>query len=253
MPAIALVPLVVLMFSAAASAAAPKLTIYDDGRSCPANCDAHVVFHPSLNGTKYAHAPGTTAPNLGACGVDSDCEICFEDDGSECITTKYRGSGPGRETFDLTPAFYEAWCSQSAIPTRLNEKCDELRRTASSLSGRINCIKHPEHHLCETLMNEAVRAKNADTPLYTECRRQGQSNYNEGRPAEEKRAHACGYEFESNGGPNSRGLTWRRLLPGACREGTFVGRDGLDCCSGREFIDAALGRECRLFYPPAPE
>lgn len=45
--------LIVLFSDHPASAREMQLTIYDDGYSCPANCDAHVVFAPSDNGTRY--------------------------------------------------------------------------------------------------------------------------------------------------------------------------------------------------------
>lgn len=31
--------------------------VYDDGKSCPNDCDAHVVFHPRHNGTADAYDP----------------------------------------------------------------------------------------------------------------------------------------------------------------------------------------------------
>lgn len=46
-----------LLLASNIHAADIKLTLYDDGLSCPENCDAHVVFHSALNGTKHAHAP----------------------------------------------------------------------------------------------------------------------------------------------------------------------------------------------------
>lgn len=226
-----------------------KLTIYDDGKSCPGNCDAHVVFKSNLNGTKYAHAPGTANQGLVKCKLNQQCEICFDEKATECLTTTYRGSGPGENTFDLTPMFYEQWCSKTNIPTSLTKKCTELKRTASSLSGRVNCIKNPEHKLCLGQMFSANQSREADSILYDECKSKGQQEFNKNRPSAEKRIHDCAYEYESTGGPNSRGTIWKKLLPGACSTGTYVGRDGLDCCSGNEFVDAALGRECRIFYP----
>ena len=52
---------VVMSFAGTATAEEIKLTIYDDGKSCPAGCDAHVVFHQSMNGTELAHALGSSA------------------------------------------------------------------------------------------------------------------------------------------------------------------------------------------------
>jgi hypothetical protein len=240
---------VVLVLLIAGSAEAVKLTIYDDGRSCPAGCDAHVVFHPTLNGTQTAHKPGSTAPDYQKCERSSNCEICFDQTLHSCMSVMYRGSGPGRDTFDLTPAFYEEWCDKEGIPQQLQDKCTELNRTAFKLVGRINCISQSGHPLCTDLINTAREAKNTDTPLYEECLRDGQSNFNRTRPDELKRIYHCSYEFLSNGGPNSRGMKWHKLLPGACRADTYVGRNGLDCCSGSPFVDAALGIECQHFYP----
>jgi hypothetical protein len=48
---------------------------------------------------------------------------------------------------------------------------------------------------------------------------------------------------------NNNGTVNASLLPAACRDGTFVGRDGLDCCSGSVLHDGPLGTECRDFYP----
>lgn len=85
-----------------------------------------------------------------------------------------------------------------------------------------------------------------------ECRRLRDDVFNRDRPPAQQRTHGCAYEMVGTG-RNSQGRTWKRLLPAACRDGTFVGRDGLDCCSGNPFADGALGVECRHFYlDPAP-
>ena len=241
-----------LIFIASGVTAAPKLTIYDDGRSCPANCDSHVVVHRSLNGTKYVHSPDSSPDNPVACKLNTECKICFDDNSNECLVTQYRGSGPGKNTFDLTPAFYQEWCGQDNIPAALKTKCAALKQVERKLDGRVNCIAEPADPLCVELISVAVRAKNIDLPKYEQCLEVGQDAFNRGKAPEEKRQHHCAYEFESNGGPNSRGLRWKRLLPGACREETFVGRDGLDCCSGIKFADAAFGVECISFYPKSP-
>lgn len=230
-------------------AIAVELTIYDDGRSCPANCDAHVVFHPTMNGTPFAHHPQSSSPHYQKCLRSSLCQICFEQGDNECIEIMYRGSGPGRDTFDFTPAFYEEWCAKQNIPQKLSSKCSDLERTASSLDGRINCIKAPAHSRCTELMGNAKERKKVDVPMFEECLRMGEEEFNSTRSDSEKRIHGCAYEFEKNGGPNSNGLRWHRLLPGVCREGAYVGRDGLDCCSGNPFVDGSLGVECRVYYP----
>jgi hypothetical protein len=238
-----------LLVSSCMANAGIKLTIYDDGKSCPSNCDAHVVFISNLNGTKYAHDPHSSNQDIAKCQLNQECEICFDNEATECLITMYRGSGPGKDTFDLTPKFYEQWCAKSDIPTLLAKKCADLKRTASSLSDRVNCIKNPQHNQCLKQMLAATQSREADSILYNQCKLEGQKQYNKGKPSLDKRMHGCAYEYESTGGPNSKGLKWKKLLSGACRTDTFVGRDGLDCCSGNEFVDAALGRECRIFYP----
>ncbi|HAW91822.1 MULTISPECIES: hypothetical protein [unclassified Arsukibacterium] len=232
--------------------AAPKLTIYDDGRSCPANCDAHVVVHKSLNGTKFVHDPDSSVSNPVACKINSFCKICFDDNATECLVTQYRGSGPGKNTFDLTPAFYQQWCAKDDLPSALKSKCQALQKIERKLDGRVNCIKEPDNTLCIELIAKAEQAQARDNPKYEQCLQIGQTAYNSDKQDAEKRQHHCAYEYESNGGPNSRGLKWKKLLPGVCRKGTYVGRDGLDCCSGVAFADAAFGAECRDFYPKKP-
>jgi hypothetical protein len=245
---VAALPMSILALSPFSFAGDAKLTIYDDGLSCPASCDAHVVFKASLNGTAHAHLPGTSED---PCINGRDCEVCFTHDGRQCITVMYRGGGPGEHTFDFTPSFYQQWCELADIPDRLEQQCGKLREAAASLDGRVNCIAQPDHALCAEMMATAQQAQLADRAIYEECKRVGQSAYNAGRPRAEQRAHGCAYEAESNGGPNSNGLTWKRLMPGACRHGTFVGRDGLDCCSGIPMADGPLGIECRIYYPRA--
>ncbi len=232
-----------------ASTAAPKLTIYDDGLSCPNQCDSHVVFHPSLNGTKFAQHPDSTPAKPRGCLRDSDCRICFDDKAKECLVVPYRGNGPSKNTFDLTPAFYSLWCVKSAIPTRLRSQCESLMERSKRLFGRINCIVNPDHAKCQVMMQAAVKDKQKDTEKYQQCRIEGQATYNASRHDKDKRAHNCTYSYLSIGGPNSRGVVWKKLLAGACRDNTYVGRDGLDCCSGNIFVDAALHHECEGFYP----
>ncbi|MAD75853.1 MAG: hypothetical protein CML20_13890 [Rheinheimera sp.] len=240
---------VLLIITPFSLTAAPKLTIYDDGRSCPANCDAHVVVHRSLNGTKFVHSPDSGDGNPVACKMNTACEICFDDNATECLITQYRGSGPGKNTFDLTPAFYQEWCAKDEIPGALKSKCLALQQIERKLDGRVNCIKEPDNTLCVALIAAAEQAQALDAPKYEQCLQVSQETYNSDKQNADKRQHHCAYEFESNGGPNSRGLRWKRLLPGACRQGTYVGRDGLDCCSGVAFADAAFGSECIHFYP----
>jgi hypothetical protein len=58
----------------------------------------------------------------------------------------------------------------------------------------------------------------------------------------------CAYE-KGGTSKNSRGDPWRKLLPAACRPGTFVGLDGLDCWSGDPLTDRGFGSaECAGYY-----
>jgi hypothetical protein len=118
---------------------------------------------------------------------------------------------PYRKTFDFTPAFYEQQCPQSS-------------------------------------MSIAKERQAADRPLYEQCKNVGETQFNRGRPIAHQRSIGCAYEKRGTGGPNSKGKTWKRLLPGACRDNTFVGRDGLDCCNGNPISDGPLDIECRGFY-----
>jgi hypothetical protein len=235
--------------SAAGIAAEIRLTIYDDGLSCPGDCDAHVVFHPSLNGTEFAHDPATLTAPFAPCVNGKPCRICLESGGAQCLTVTFRGAGPSRMTFDLTPKFYEQACAGEVALPPLAAKCRELSRAAAGLAGRVNCLRTPEVPVCTARMATARAAQEADRPLFEQCKAEGEARFNAGRPVTEQRSNACAYERKGTGGPNSRGVTWRRLLPGACRPGTFVGRDGLDCCSGSPLADGPLGAECRAFYP----
>ena len=232
-----------------ASAETVHLTVYDDGRSCPGDCDAHVVFHSSMNGTEFAHAPTTSAQAYGKCVVGQVCRICIESGKKQCLETKYRGSGPPPMTFDLTPKFYQSACSQSPRPSSLAAKCKEIGLAAATLEKRRNCILESGHPLCSDLMRLAVATRAKDLPAYELCMAEGEKEYNKPRPLSERRSLGCAYEAKGTGGPNSKGSTWRKLLPASCRQGTFVGRDGLDCCSGNTWADGPLGTECRIYYP----
>lgn len=65
--------LLAIMLPAAGPAKTVRLTIYDDGISCPGNCDADVVFHKTLNGTEFAHAPSTPAAPYSKCPEPAAC------------------------------------------------------------------------------------------------------------------------------------------------------------------------------------
>jgi hypothetical protein len=226
-----------------------RLTIYDDGLSCPGNCDAHVVFHSTLNGTQYAHNPASKSVPFEKCVTGQLCNICFASDLKQCMKVMYRGGGPTKMTFDFTPNFYAENCPASDSHPLLQKKCKKLRSAEQALSGRTNCIKNPSDHRCSQLIKVAIAAEVADEPLYKSCLAKGERQFNATQPKDKQRSLGCAYEKHGTGGPNSNGTTWRRLLPAACRKGTFVGRDGLDCCNGIPFADGPLGKECRSFYP----
>ncbi len=118
----------------------------------------------------------------------------------------YRGNGPSKNTFDLTPGFYSLWCDKPAIPTRLRSQCESLMERSKRLFGRINCIVNPE---CQVMMQAAVRDKQKDTEKYQQSRIEGQATYNASRHDKDKRAHNCAYSCLSIGGPNSRGVVWK--------------------------------------------
>ena len=165
------------------------------------------------------------------------------------MTIMYRGAGPTLKTFDLTPRFYEQACPGAATHPSLQTKCKEIAKAAVGLANRTNCIRQPTISSCKGIIDAARQRQDADRPLFEQCKAQGQAKYNVARPEAERRSNDCAYEFKGTGGPNSKGTTWRKLLPGVCRPGTFVGHDGLDCCNGSLISDGPLGIECRDFYP----
>lgn len=238
-----------LLFTAVAQtgqAETIRLTLYSDGLSCPSNCDAHVVFSNELNGTQYAHQPGT---QYNKCVRDEQCRICIQSGERQCIQTIYRGVGPGKMTFDFTPAFYQDACAGNPAQPAMATKCIELKNAAKRLEGRVNCITTPNEAPCIDIIARAKAAHELDLPKLQQCRAMGQDIYNRGNPPTEKRRNNCTYEYKGTGGPNSRGTTWRKLLPAACRAGTYRGRDGLDCCAGDTIEDGPMGLECIGFYP----
>lgn len=222
-------------------------TVYDDGRSCPNDCDAHVVFHPNHNGTRNAFDPSSTRAAPRRCVAGRPCTICFSEAESSCMTATYRGAGPPPRRFDFTPAFYEENCPRSGLPTPLAAQCRAAQRALPALEARANCVATPEHEKCRVMMREAARRKAADDLMYEECLAEGEARFNRDKPRRLQRSLACAYE-KFGTGRNSSGVTWRKLLDGACRPGTYAGRDGLDCCTGSLYEAALLGRECSLFF-----
>jgi hypothetical protein len=227
---------------------AVRLTMYDDGLACPSGCDAHVVFHPSMNGTEFAHDPSSAGGPFKPCSLGATCRLCIDPGGRQCFVATYRGGGPAPNTFDLTPAFFEEKCKSSRDVPALAAKCRELALAAAKLNDKINCIRDSPNTACAAVMEAATSSKEEDRSAFEECNRVGQATFNSARPEAERRSLGCAYEAVGTGGPNSKGVRWRKLLPGACRTGTFVGRDGLDCCSGNVFADGHLGVECSTFY-----
>ncbi len=233
-------------FTAAPQATNIIATLYDDGKSCPNNCDAHVVFHPRHNGTRNAFDPASTRSAPRKCVVGQECKICFSANDSSCMLATYRGAGPEFGRFDFTPAFYEENCSKPNLPTAFSRECRGAQPAINRLQRQINCIATPEHEKCKTMMAAAARRKAADDVIYDECKSMGEAAFNQkhkNNPAMQ-RSNDCAYEKLRNGG----GGRWRRLLDGACRPGTYVGRDGLDCCSTSLYAAAFLGIECRGFF-----
>lgn len=229
------------------------LTSYDDGRSCPGNCDAHVVFSAVHNGTANAFRPAKAEDPLAArranlrapCRVGEDCAICFGKAASSCIVTTYRGSGPKRGRFDVTPAFLKARCGQPGLPEALDEKCRSHMAAARRLAQRVSCIERPSHPSCVEVMRAAVAAKETDTPRYERCKELGQRAYNTSvEDPSLEREHDCAY-FANRRHPTGG---WLLLTPGACRDGYFVGKSGLDCCSADPVQAAIDPVECGQFY-----
>lgn len=246
---LSMIALIGLTFINQAAAETVRLTIYDDGLSCPAGCDAHVVFHPTINGTEFAHSPSTPAPPYEKCLVGQKCALCLESGTKQCLVAIYRGGGPTFKTFDFTPRFYQTACASVPEQPALAKKCDELKRAATTLKDRKNCIAEPETTGCKEIVDQASLSQKTDRAEYLNCKDIGENKYNLTKSPHMQRSLGCAYETNGTGGPNSKGTTWKRLLPGACRDGTFVGRDGLDCCSGITLADGPLALECSRFYP----
>jgi len=224
-----------------------RVTMYSDGASCPGGCDSHVVFDADLNGTEFAHLPNSIASK---CRKGEICEICLISNRRQCLKVMYRGGGPDQNTFDFTPAFFQEVCASTPAQEILSERCRKMHQADASLSGLTNCIAVPGSPECAPVILKARNDRIVDLPIYEKCLAIGLDKFNLQKPLAAKRSLNCAYEAKGTGGPNSRGTKWRKLLPGACREGTFVGRDGLDCCSGVQLTDAWLGPECRVFYVP---
>jgi hypothetical protein len=227
-------------------------TIYDDGMSCPAGCDAHVVINNADNGTRNAFSVDSTRSSPRKCRSGEPCNICFSDAADSCMQAVYRGAGPPAGTFDFTPAFYDTNCGGTGIPQALKQQCEALDRAARNLGYQraTNCFASPAAPACIAIMAEAARQQAEDRPERDKCLSLGESAYNQQQSDPKKRrANACDYTQQKLGGPYAKGVTWRKLMPAACREGTFVGRDGLDCCSTNTRFAASVHPECKRYFP----
>ncbi|HSJ98327.1 MAG TPA: hypothetical protein VLC53_14720 [Myxococcota bacterium] len=225
-------------------------TGYDDGAACPGGCDAHVVFSDAHNGTRNAFDPASSRAAPAPCRRGADCRICFDDGEESCTVARYRGAGPGPGRFDFTPAFFAERCQDPALPARLAEHCAFLRRKTAILRARRNCFAEPEHARCRAHMEAVAARKAADELRWAECRVLGLDAYNErhaGRP-ELQRSVECHYERQATA-RGADGSRWPRLLDGGCGPGRYVGRDGLDCCSGDSAAAAVFHPECDAFFP----
>jgi hypothetical protein len=223
-----------------------KATIYDDGKSCPGGCDAHVVFNPVHNGTGNAFDPSSSPSAPRRCVNGNPCRICFSADAASCITVTYRGGGPEVGRFDFTPPFFEENCPKPGMPAAFASVCRSAQPGMDRLKNQVNCIADPQHEKCRTLMESAAGRKAADELLYDECQTLGEVRFNRkyrDRPAMQ-RSLDCAYTKQRTGG----GGRWRRLLDGACRPGNYVGKDGLDCCNGNLYAAALLHGECDQYF-----
>jgi hypothetical protein len=226
-------------------------TAYDDGRSCPANCDAHVVVNPGHNGTARLRLPSSSADHPRPCVIGSRCLVCFSSDAKDCIETIYRGPGPPPGRADFTPAFYREVCGDSLVPRALRATCRAATRAVEELGKRRNCFREPAVPECNAFMTAMRARKAADDSLYQECRSKGEVRFNRERRTTPRlqRDLACAYERFGTGRNRAGTVTWRKLLDGACRPETFSGRNGLDCCSDDLWAAALFGGECARFFP----
>lgn len=222
-------------------------TIYDDGLACPGNCDAHVVLNRRDNGTPYASLPSSPRSSPRACVRGQACRICFSDGDDTCMEATYRGNGPPVGRFDFTPTFFAQHCGRAGSPAALSRYCAQL--DARGYGGRINCFAERDHPSCRGVMAAAEARRREDLPKRAACVAEGQVSFNtrQSRP-EDRRAEGCNYS-ELSLGRNSRGVTWRLLLPGSCREGTYVGEFGTDCCSADARFAAHVHPECSIYFP----
>lgn len=234
--------------ASAATGQKMELTVYNDGKSCPKGCDAHVVFAKEHDGTANAFLPTHPVPPYKECIPGQLCRICFETEARHCMDVMYRGRGPHPNKFDVTPKFIEKYCPVGGNPPELNAYCQRLTRLAKNYLSNINCITHPQHEKCSAVIAEANKNQRDDLPAFEQCIKMGEKKFNKLVNAEQQRTKNCVYALNIRR-KNTLGKTWQILLPGACYAGTYVGRDGLDCCTGNPLTDSLYGIECNKFYP----
>ena len=251
-----LIAVLVWAFPAARAAERMQPTMYDDGMACPGGCDPHVVFARRHNGTDNAFRPplaNRVSAKEHPCVRGELCMICFEADDASCMEVRYRGNGPEAGRFDFSAAFMLDACKRtSELPSALQQQCAGMERTATRVyGGSQSCIADSTSAACAPLIDAARAAQAADRPEYLACVAEGPAAYN--RTQADPKLHrstsnGCAYWLNVRGA-NSRGQTWQKLAPGACSDGSFVGQDGLDCCTGVPLIDANFGRrECAAYY-----
>lgn len=234
-----------------------RVTCYQDGVSCPGNCDSHAVFEPANNSSRgnlrNGYARGTRSEPQ-PCRNGQPCTTCFSKDPEDCVDTIYRGTGPGEGRIDVTPNFLHENCYkpgtlelQDRIPAGLVSECKRVGNSAVKFEQKINCIANPRHPACAAYMDAQIERKRKDQVLYDECRRVGQSKFNQGRPASEQRIYDCAYrsQITAHGPDNTR--RWHDLLPAACGDNFFVSPNGLDCCSADSVTSACSG-DCGVFF-----
>jgi hypothetical protein len=151
------------LISSVVSAHELELTIYDDGRSCPGNCDAHAVLNAAQNGTLHAYLPGTRS-NPKKCRKGEMCKICFGHSSNTCMAVLYRGSGPPSGKVDFTPAFYRQHCGVPDIPKALVDQCAALDRAVSKRKyhTKLNCVSGDTSARCVSAVAKAQSEYDAD-------------------------------------------------------------------------------------------
>jgi hypothetical protein len=167
----------------------------------------------------------------------------------------YRGGGPDKGRFDFTAAYFEIACQKPGIPEAFLKTCKAFRAKYEALTSEaVYCLNEPNFEGCEAKLATAKAAKEADQVLYDECKSLGEKAFNKKYQSDvsKQRSLECAYEKKGTGGPNTKGQTWRRLLPAACFAGSFVDRSGLDCCDGNKMSLGGFGNECAIYIVKKP-